>query len=184
MKPPSRAPVYASMYPALAEIAREHGYALAIHGTMQRDFDLIACPWTEEARAPEVLMRAIAEAVAIRVGDDPLIGYSMRSAPRPHGREGWSILLERGEGRSDSYIDLSVMPLAPSPPSQAENVAPDGPSASQERRSSSREGRSALDVLDAQERAAGCKGCHGEGCGSGCHVEAAAGFVALGKGER
>ncbi len=126
MKPASKAPVYAAMYPALAEIAREHGYALMIHGTMQRDFDLVACPWIDEAKDGEVLMRALAEAVAVRVGDDPLIGYEMRSAPRPHGRVGWSILLEHGEGKSEAYIDLSVMPLRPASPASGDTGADHG----------------------------------------------------------
>lgn len=41
MKPANLAPVYCALYPALAEIARKHGYAMAIHGTMARDFDLM-----------------------------------------------------------------------------------------------------------------------------------------------
>jgi hypothetical protein len=112
MKPPSRAPVYASLYPTLSAIAREHGYALAMHGTMTRDFDLIACPWVEGAGDPEALMRAMAEAVAVRFGDMPVIGYSLKASPRPHGRVGWSIHLTHGEGDSDAYLDLSVMPRA------------------------------------------------------------------------
>ncbi|OKN23544.1 hypothetical protein AM343_001586 [Klebsiella variicola] len=35
MKPANFAPVYCALYPALAEIARKHGYAMAIHGTMR-----------------------------------------------------------------------------------------------------------------------------------------------------
>ena len=37
MKDPSYAPTYCALYPALANIARSHGYALAIHGTLGRD---------------------------------------------------------------------------------------------------------------------------------------------------
>ena len=49
MKPANRAAVYAAaLYPDLAEIAREHGYALAVHGSLARDFDLIAVPWREK----------------------------------------------------------------------------------------------------------------------------------------
>lgn len=45
-------PLYAVMYPALVAIARKYGYALAIHGTMTRDFDLVAVPWTAGAEDP------------------------------------------------------------------------------------------------------------------------------------
>ncbi len=40
------------IYPQLVEEARRHGYALAPHGSLQRDLDLIAVPWSEEAAAP------------------------------------------------------------------------------------------------------------------------------------
>jgi len=46
MKPASRAPIYAAcVYPELAELCRDCGYALAVHGSLARDFDLIAIPW-------------------------------------------------------------------------------------------------------------------------------------------
>ena len=45
MKPATRAPFYASIYHGLAEVARKHGYALAIHGTVTSDLDLIAVPY-------------------------------------------------------------------------------------------------------------------------------------------
>lgn len=117
MKPAGRAPIYAALYPVLAEIARSHGYALAVHGTMQRDLDLIACPWVDEAKDADGLVRAVADAVAAHVGGDPLIGYQMKAATRPHGRVGWSIHFACGEqvGSGDAYIDLSVMPRSPSP---------------------------------------------------------------------
>lgn len=49
MKEPSIAPAYTFLYPILCEAARACGYALAIHGTMQRDLDLVAVPWVDEA---------------------------------------------------------------------------------------------------------------------------------------
>lgn len=52
MKPANPAPFYACLYPALCDRAREHGYALAIHGTVATDLDLIAVPWTTAATAP------------------------------------------------------------------------------------------------------------------------------------
>lgn len=49
MKPANNAPVYAGMYKELTEVARSHGYAMAVHGSMARDFDLICIPWTDTA---------------------------------------------------------------------------------------------------------------------------------------
>lgn len=46
MKPPTRAPFFACIYHGLCDVARARGYALAIHGTVTSDLDLIAVPWT------------------------------------------------------------------------------------------------------------------------------------------
>ncbi len=64
---PSYAPLYCSaMYPQLAEVCKEHGYALAVHGSLQNDLDLIAIPWTEEAVTPRKLMNEIQNTLAIK----------------------------------------------------------------------------------------------------------------------
>lgn len=38
-------------------IAREHGYAVAVHGSLrrERDIDLLAAPWVKNAHAPRTL---------------------------------------------------------------------------------------------------------------------------------
>lgn len=124
MKAPSLAASYAALYPGLCEIARKHGYALAIHGSMARDLDLIAVPWTDEAEPAEVVAAALKEhagACTYReinafhgtpadrldwieglAGKDP--------TSKPHGRLAWSLHLDHG-----AYIDLSVLPRASSP---------------------------------------------------------------------
>ena len=112
MKAPSMAPVYAAAYLKMTEVARSCGYALALHGTMQRDLDLIAVPWTEEAVHPSVLVAAMAKAVG---GWSPDYANTGEADPtpmptkRPHGRLCWLIYWA---GASCGFIDLSVMPLA------------------------------------------------------------------------
>jgi hypothetical protein len=45
-KPGARpAASYALLYPHLVELVRPLGYALALHGSMNRDFDMVAVPW-------------------------------------------------------------------------------------------------------------------------------------------
>lgn len=102
-KPPTGiASGYAMLMPGLIALARDHGYALGLHGSLQRDLDLIAVPWTSGAAAPVEL----AEAVRGHVGgfwnphDSNGVGGS-----KPHGRRCWSIHFGGGQ-----YIDLSVMP--------------------------------------------------------------------------
>lgn len=100
MKPlPSYAPVYAAaLYPGLATIAREHGYALAVHGSLQRDFDLVAVPWTEAAAAPDEFVAAIVGRYAVRVIGEP--------TAKPHGRVAYALSV----GFGDCAVDLSFMP--------------------------------------------------------------------------
>ena len=86
--------------------ARELGYAVAVHGSEIRDFDLVAVPWTDEAVAPQELAEAIREHVG---------GWWHTAEPsrRPHGRLTWSIHLGPTGDALDAvspYIDLSVMP--------------------------------------------------------------------------
>lgn len=99
MKPANYAPVYAAMYPMLAEKARMHGYALAVHGTVARDMDVIAIPWTEGASDPETLVEAlVSKTLAELVGGPP--------SEKPHGRKTWTLSIGFGE----CFVDLSVMP--------------------------------------------------------------------------
>lgn len=95
------APAYVvGIYPALADKARELGYALALHGSVQRDLDLIAVPWTDSA------VDAIELVVALCAEFDLKPNHQLESPEiKPHGRLGWTIPLWWG-----AYIDLSVMP--------------------------------------------------------------------------
>jgi hypothetical protein len=99
---PNYGPVYAAaMYPRLAQIAVNNGYALAVHGSLQRDFDLIAVPWTDQAVSPEELIKAITGVFAVE-----LIG---KSENKKHGRVAYTLSCGFGE----CAIDLSFMPRIP-----------------------------------------------------------------------
>lgn len=57
--PPGLAPAYAALVPLFAAVARPLGYAIAVHGSMRRDLDLVAVPWTDDAAPAENLVEAI-----------------------------------------------------------------------------------------------------------------------------
>lgn len=101
---------YAILYMGMAKKARELGYALALHGSLVRDLDLIAVPWTEEAVSTEALVAAMIEACGGLVINDETADpydYTRHSPqPKPHGRLSWKICLGGSQ-----YIDLSVTPL-------------------------------------------------------------------------
>lgn len=62
--PTGASPVfYLTVLPGLVQVAREHGYALAVHGSLARDLDLIACPWTDDAAPAEYLVETLREKV-------------------------------------------------------------------------------------------------------------------------
>ena len=111
MKDPTITSAYAALYPILAEAARKVGYALAIHGTMSRDLDVIAIPWIDDAVDADTVMNAIKDscgAFLIEVSSN--IGGIIRRDGRdptikPHGRVSYSLHLEAG-----AVIDLSIMP--------------------------------------------------------------------------
>lgn len=49
---------YAVLLHRFREIALAHGYALAVHGSMASDMDLLTVPWVEEVSEPLELARA------------------------------------------------------------------------------------------------------------------------------
>lgn len=104
---------YAQRLPILRETARKHGYALGLHGSGERDLDLIAAPWVENASPPDVLieaLRACIDGYIINVDDDDPGDYTRRNPePKPHGRLAWAIHLHCPCGRL--YLDVSVMPM-------------------------------------------------------------------------
>jgi len=105
-------PGYAVYYQTLVPIAREHGYALAIHGSMKRDCDLIAVPWTDEASGPVRLILAFKEAVDgvfHKSQHDHFFEVKQVATLKPHGRLAWSLHLT-DEGMHGPYLDISVMP--------------------------------------------------------------------------
>lgn len=92
--------LYALLYPAIVEAARPLGYAIALHGSMGRDLDLIAVPWVEDAAAPADLVAAISDQIGAFVQET-----KGGECGKPHGRLGFVLHLTGG-----AYIDLAIMP--------------------------------------------------------------------------
>lgn len=89
------------------EIAREHGYALALHGSQRSvsDLDLLAAPWEPWAYAPRTLMRAVDELPYLK-----RVKEHDHDPPKPFGRLGYVWIITHRHDTCPYYIDLSIMP--------------------------------------------------------------------------
>lgn len=103
MKPATFAPVYLTLFPRLSDIANKYGYALAAHGSLQRDMDLVAIPWTVDAKDQFELIEAFRNYLMTFCD---IFSAGLHGPERKaHGRLAW--MIQTGLG---SAIDLSVMP--------------------------------------------------------------------------
>lgn len=93
---------YAVLYNSMKTAALELGYALALHGSMHSDMDLIAVAWTEDARPIEELAAAINKCIGATVWSESNLETFV---VKPHGRIVYTLSI-----MGDYYIDLSVIP--------------------------------------------------------------------------
>jgi len=97
---------YRELIPVVTAYARKKGYAIGVHGSLKRDLDLMAAPWTDRAVSSDEL------AVGIMKHLDGLPAINFRT-DKPCGRVSFAIMLlsNKVEGkRVFGYIDLSVCP--------------------------------------------------------------------------
>lgn len=112
--------LYDRLIAPLRAVARQHGYALAVHGSLARDIDIVAVPWCPTVSAAAVLVEAIRSMAEEITGElafirndpnaDPRDFTTRNPEPKFHGRLGWSIFVKRRRGGYAVYLDLSVMP--------------------------------------------------------------------------
>jgi len=103
---------YKAALPRIVEAAQRRCYAIAAHGSMRRDLDLIAVPWAGEFATPDELAYDIQEA-ACGIGSTK---YSWEQ--KPNGRIACAFPIcwpEFGDHKIPSLgcIDLSVITVPP-----------------------------------------------------------------------
>ncbi|MBC8053754.1 MAG: hypothetical protein H7Y13_11885 [Sphingobacteriaceae bacterium] len=106
--------LYAFYFEALKIIALKYGYNLVLHGSMNRDLDLIAIPWQHELGDVDTMINEFSDKLGGQVMEQSEEGkYCF-----PHGRMSYVINLNR-ECQSHKnwedpqyYIDISVIPAA------------------------------------------------------------------------
>lgn len=111
--------IYALYYYDLKIIADKYGYNLVLHGSLARDMDLIAIPWSKDLGNVEQMINEFSEAI----GGDIMRQTEESRKCFPHGRESWVININRAhieehhpwfkKGRQEDlqyYLDISVIP--------------------------------------------------------------------------
>jgi len=100
---------YEVLIAALRHVAYRCGYAIAVHGSLERDIDLIACPWRDSAPGADHLVGMLKKAIEAIIG----VARERECDPNPRhmpcGRLAWSFYLTHED--TGPYIDLSVMPM-------------------------------------------------------------------------
>lgn len=118
----ARPAFYAHCYQALQQIARDLGYNLLLHGSMDRDMDLVAVPWSDTPESHTELLQAFNMHInGVTKSTQSGNPYSIAEAcychsVLPGGRDSYVIDLNRG-GRFNGYLDeqyyldISITPL-------------------------------------------------------------------------
>lgn len=110
---------YVELLPKLRYVAYELGWGLGVHGSMRRDLDLIAVPWTKKARSVNILAQRLMKTGGGMAWPATYIRTNWRVKPR--GRKAIALPLVRipeihimGSGIPKekeihgAYLDLSV----------------------------------------------------------------------------
>lgn len=102
---------YAFCFEPLKEIAKKHGYNLVMHGSLNRDFDLIAIAWAEKY-SDELEMIQEMDMFLNGKSSERKIDYMFSILPP--NRKSYVINLNRGGSWNDYqdgqwYLDISVI---------------------------------------------------------------------------
>lgn len=116
--------LYAFYFSVLKEIGLKYGYNIVLHGSMNRDLDLIAIPWQEHVKDKMEMLKEMADAVGGFIMEESEERRILERV-KYHGRECWVININRTieskytgfmtefneHADPQYYIDISVIPL-------------------------------------------------------------------------
>lgn len=102
VNPSGKAVFYAVLYNDFRKAALDCGYALALHGSMISDMDLIAVAWVNDAASPEELVKQISDCIGDTVWKER---HLTSKGEKPFGRIAYTLSI-----MGDWFIDLSIIP--------------------------------------------------------------------------
>ncbi len=114
--------MYALIFHELKEMAKNYGYNLVLHGSLNRDMDLIAIPWTDEPKNEQEMIKDFQVYLTGKtmITADGNVHYTIL----PGNRHSYAIDLNRGSTKGEwtrysepeddeqYYLDISVVQLA------------------------------------------------------------------------
>lgn len=95
---------YAHCFEILKRIALTYGYNLVLHGSMDRDLDLIAIPWETNLDDYEKMLSNFCKVLNGML--------TQKATEMPHGRKAYVIELDRADftGKDSLYyLDISIL---------------------------------------------------------------------------
>ena len=96
-----KAAFYASIYNDLREAALSCGWALGLHGSLSADMDIMAMPWTEDARPVEEMIQALSDCFA---GNGWQGFHAIPNTNKPNNRVVYTMTIW-----ADWYLDINVI---------------------------------------------------------------------------
>lgn len=100
---------YAWMIPYITRIGVDNGWGIAVHGSMCRDLDLLAVPWTDEAIPANELIAKLCKMT------DGELQQETAGTEKPHGRKAYTITFKGAW----HFIDLSIVDNRTTAPASA-----------------------------------------------------------------
>lgn len=96
-----KAAFYACIWDDLRKAATGCGWALGLHGSLANDMDIMAMPWTEEAKPVEEMIKALSDCFA----DNPFKKeHLIPHYGKPNNRVVYTISIW-----SDFYLDINLI---------------------------------------------------------------------------
>lgn len=96
-----KAAFYATIWPEIRQAALNCGWALGLHGSLANDMDIMAMPWTEEAKSAEEMIQAISDCFT----ENPFKKeHDIPCYNKPNNRVVYTISIW-----ADFYLDINVI---------------------------------------------------------------------------
>ena len=98
-----KAAFYASIYDDLRQAAMNCGWALGLHGSLSNDMDIMAMPWTEDAKPVEDMIQALSDCFT----DNPF--KNVQTKPhygKPNNRVVYTMPIW-----GDFYLDINIIQI-------------------------------------------------------------------------